>query len=303
MATCFDGYETCPIHLANPTSELTMAPEETLPLPKPRFSIVDQFPVETLAPFVGVSAETLRWCTDNLIDSVSELRRAMRRHGLAQRSNCSAELRTEFLRLLDPPGIPADWPLHPESVWRARQQTAHVKGGAGGRIDHALFEAKDRWEGLLYLIHFEEDLLQYKGIGPTLLPGVLAWRDDMRIRHPKPEKVLTSEVLKGRDFGVASTWRPAPVVPYTWLLQSAASRNAQGYFGKIEHAGRAVDGSQHVCFTTTETRWTVRWPDWAFTVAHQALLHRRRLFVMSDGQPYGPNLLEVHILEEEVKRV
>ena len=180
-------------------------------MPTPRFPIVYRFPVETLAPYVGIPSETVAWCAEHGIGTIDELRRALRRHGRLKRSELPGTHRAELLRLFDPPGLPMEWPLHPDADHRAHQQVAHLSCGLGARLRKIWFNANDRWLGFLYVVHFEEYFTQYKGIGPGYLPRVLAWRDNMRSRHQRPEQVLTAEALQGRIFGIdnASCQHPA----------------------------------------------------------------------------------------------
>lgn len=271
----------------------------TAPPPRhqPRYPIVRAFPVETLAPYVGLSANALAWCADNWITTVADALRAMRPQGRSKVIKCPPHLQLELLRLIDPPGIPADWPLHPDAVRRIDQQFAHAPG-VWGLIRRLIFDVKDRWSALLYLVHVEEDFLQYKGIGPTKLPAVLVWRDEMRKRHARPTEELKQDVLKGRDWNLRTPLGPDLRDPYTPLWTSAAEHGAQGYIGSVRYAGCSLDGTNRVCFVTQQTTYTLRWPDWAFNLAKDALLSGRKLFVMARGVPYGPNILEVHLLAE-----
>ncbi len=272
--------------------------EETIPqpLPTPRYPIVNEFPVATLAPYVGTSAEALAWCAANRVESIADLRRNMRPQGRAKQSNCPEVFRAEFERLLDPPGIPADWPLHPYARQRILQQLAHDIP-LYSLIRHAVSSAEDPWAAFLFLIHFEEDFRFHKGIGPTKLPLVLAWRDEMRKRHERPAEVMGREVLEGKKREYLRAVEPVRPDRHAPLWKSAADRGAQGAIGTIRYAGRAVDGANHICLDTATMSYTMRWPDWAFALAKDALLNDRRLFVVSKGEPVEANLLEVHLLE------
>ena len=179
------------------------------PLPKPRFELVNEFPVATLAPFVELSAEALAWCVSNAAITVGDLRSRLRRPG---RFKCSEAVRSEFLRLLDPPGTPLEWPLHPDPQYRAKQHLEHLTGGLRGRIYDIVYNTKDPWNALVYVIHFEEDFIQYKGIGPGKLPAVLAWRDAMRVQVPRPNEGLTSATLNGRHTYHDRLEQPLPGV-------------------------------------------------------------------------------------------
>ncbi len=171
-------------------------PQATTPLPRPRYPIVRKFPIATLAPYVGLSTEALGWCAGNRVDTIADVLRTMRPQGKGKVIKCPPTLRGEFERLIDPLGIPADWPLHPNEFVRIEQQFAHTTG-VYGIIRWAMAQAGDSWSALQYLIHFEDDFLRHKRIGPVVLPKVLAWRDEMRQRHAKPEQPLTADVLTG----------------------------------------------------------------------------------------------------------
>lgn len=168
----------------------------------PRYEVVLKFPIATLAPYVGLSTVTLAWCADHSIATVKDLRKTLLRKGRASRVKYSEALRTEFLRLFEPKGIPADWPLHHDRGVRVEQQVAHVKN-ISSVIRNAVWSAYDPWQAFLYLIHFEEDFLKYKGIGMGRMPAFMAWRSDMQRRHPRPEEPLTAACLEGRAFGNA----------------------------------------------------------------------------------------------------
>lgn len=186
---------------------------QALPLHQPRYAIVLKFPVATLAPYVGLSAEALAWCNANRVRTVADVKRSMRPQGRSRLVKCPMEFREEFERLADPPGIPAAWPLHPEDYYRLEQQFAHDNSGYSV-IRNVVLHAVDQWKALLYLVHFEEDFGQYKGVGPVVLPKVLAWRDLMRQYHAKPEKPLTADALKGRERIYTQPMQPA--IPQPW---------------------------------------------------------------------------------------
>lgn len=267
------------------------------PLPKPRYAIANEFPVDVLGPYVGMSEAALEWCRTNHVGTVKALRRAMRPGRLVQLTNCPPDMVAEFLRLLDPPGIPADWPLHPDSGRRVDQQLAHVPG-LYNLIRWVIGDAKDHWAAMLYLFYFEEDFKRYKGIGSTKLSMVLAWRDEMRKRHAAPAEVLGRDVLKGRAWSYTEPVMPVRPNLYASLWESVAKHAADGYIGTVRYAGRGMDGINHVCLVTQRATYTMRWPDWAYSLAKDALLSGRHLFVMARGEPLGPSLLEVHLLAE-----
>lgn len=184
-----------------------------------RYPLVLKFPVATLAPYVGLSTEALAWCNANRVNTVADARRTMRPQGRAKVVKCPPAFREEFERLADPPGIPAAWPLHPEEYHRIEQQFAHAPE-VYGMIRRAMCGADDMWKALLYLIHFEEDFMRHKGIGPIGLPKLLAWRDEMRQRHTKPKEPLTAAVLKRSEQSYVQHPQSIPVVSRTSRTES-----------------------------------------------------------------------------------
>lgn len=270
-------------------------PQATPPLTQPRYPLVRKFPVTTLAPYVGLSSEALAWCAGNRVHTVAEAMRTLRPQGRSKLIKCPIPLRGELKRLIDPPGIPADWPLHPDTDRRFEQQLVHVPSIASA-IRSATWEAKDRWLGMLYLIYCEEDFMQYTGIGRTKLPMVLAWRDDMRKRHERPSGILKADVLTGREWNHRVPLASMGPVPFAPLWEAAAEQAATGYIGSVRYAGCAKNGTNHVCLRTADRTYTLRWPDWAFGLAKDALQSGHKLFVMARGEPNAANLLEVHLL-------
>lgn len=188
-------------------------------LTKPRYPIVRKFPVATLAPYVGLSTEALEWCAGNWVVTVADVLRTLRPQGKGKVIKCPPALRDEFERLADPPGIPAAWPLHPEVDDRIEQQFAHTPR-VYGIIRWAIYQADDKWTALQYLIHFEEDFMQYNRVGPVVLPQVLAWRDEMRQHHAKPMEPLTAAALKGSERSYAQHPQSIPVVSRTGRTES-----------------------------------------------------------------------------------
>lgn len=198
-------------------------PQTPSTLLQPRYQIVREFPVTTLAPYVGLSNEALEWCADNCVSTVADALRTMRSQGRYKVIKCPPTLQNELKRLINPPGIPADWPLHPDLSTRIIQQFAHTKW-VEGYIRRAISDARDPWAALMYLVHFEEDLLQYKGVASAKLPLFLAWRDDMRKRHPKPKEVLAADCLK--DENPRTTPHPVwPPIEQKPRLQPAQARS------------------------------------------------------------------------------
>ena len=55
-----------------------------------------------------------------------------------------------------------------------------------------------------------------------------------------------------------------------------------------------------VQFNVPTYAWASSWPQWAYDLALQALLHNKKLLVLSDGEPLGDNLIQVGILWKDI---
>ncbi len=84
------------------------------------------------------------------------------------------------------------------------------------------------------------------------------------------------------------------------LADFAAELNFQSYMGWILHAGRVSDGKFQVQFNISGNGYSSRWPEWAFESAKEALLHRKKVWVISDGKPFGGNLLQVLVMNSDI---
>src|SRR5689334_7699487 len=78
------------------------------------------------------------------------------------------------------------------------------------------------------------------------------------------------------------------------LSQAAAPNGVNSVIGRITLAGRTASGSTWVQFNADGgSGYASAWPEWAYGVARDALLTTRRVWVLSDGDPFGANLVEV----------
>lgn len=84
------------------------------------------------------------------------------------------------------------------------------------------------------------------------------------------------------------------------LTKIVEELNLQSNKGWINHAGRVADGTYHVEFDIRGEGYSSRWPQWAYEVALQAVIHKKKVWVISDGVPYGQNLFQVIMLAESV---
>jgi hypothetical protein len=66
--------------------------------------------------------------------------------------------------------------------------------------------------------------------------------------------------------------------------------------GRIGSVGRYSDGSGSVEFYVSGgSGYGSEWPEWAFELARDALLHDKQVRVIATGDPYGGNLVQVDL--------
>lgn len=80
------------------------------------------------------------------------------------------------------------------------------------------------------------------------------------------------------------------------LLDAVAAAGFQSTTGTIAFAGQRATGTFAVQFNDSNGGFSSTWPQWAFELAKDALLHGKRVWVGSNGQPFGGNLVFVHLL-------
>jgi hypothetical protein len=83
------------------------------------------------------------------------------------------------------------------------------------------------------------------------------------------------------------------------FVEAVEALGHQAHIGWILHAGAVSDGTFQVQFNITGNGYSSRWPEWAYAPARDALLHGKKLLVISDGVPFGMNLLQVLILNRD----
>lgn len=72
--------------------------------------------------------------------------------------------------------------------------------------------------------------------------------------------------------------------------------NSQGEIFTVAFAGYAASLKEyHVQINAEGTGYSSDWPRWAFELAKEALLNDKRLWVISNGEPWGRNLIQVLI--------
>ena len=69
----------------------------------------------------------------------------------------------------------------------------------------------------------------------------------------------------------------------------------QATTGTIAFAGRHATGDFAVQYNDQNGGWSSAWPQWAFELAKDALLGGKRVWVASNGDPFGTNLVFVMI--------
>jgi hypothetical protein len=85
--------------------------------------------------------------------------------------------------------------------------------------------------------------------------------------------------------------------PFLQALSDKLSTDAASSFvGEVVSAGRESNGKFFVNYIAGGAGYYSFWPQWAFDLAKSALLYGKRLGVVSNGAPYGENLLYVDIL-------
>ena len=117
----------------------------------------------------------------------------------------------------------------------------------------------------------------------------------MNKKHTKALKTL-SAVLDGVKVKAAK-----PLIgPSADLQKAVTTQTTTSYLGWINHAGRVVDGTYQVQFDMPGTGWSSRWPQWAYEPALAALVNRKRVWLITTGEPFGPNLLQVLVTNQDV---
>ena len=87
------------------------------------------------------------------------------------------------------------------------------------------------------------------------------------------------------------------VSPPTQLTDIVAQAGFQSSTGTIAFAGQYATGSYAVQYNEQNNGgFSSSWPQWAFELAQAALLGNKRIWVASNGDPFGANLVWVLIL-------
>jgi len=79
------------------------------------------------------------------------------------------------------------------------------------------------------------------------------------------------------------------------FVDAVTAAGLQAFVGTIAFAGQQASGSFSVQYNTQNTGYSSAWPQWAFELAKAALLANKQVFVSSNGDPFGSNLVSVLI--------
>ncbi len=80
------------------------------------------------------------------------------------------------------------------------------------------------------------------------------------------------------------------------LAEAVSAAGLQASTGTAAFAGQYATGSYAVQYNDQNGGYSSAWPQWAFELAKAALLGGKRLWVASNGDPFGSNLVFVMIL-------
>ena len=80
------------------------------------------------------------------------------------------------------------------------------------------------------------------------------------------------------------------------LSDLVANAGFQASTGTIAFAGQYSTGSFAVQYNDQNGGFSSSWPQWAFELAKAALLGNKRVWVASNGNPFGANLVFAMIL-------
>ena len=110
-------------------------------------------------------------------------------------------------------------------------------------------------------------------------------------RAPSDVSALV-EQLSG-DLSIA---RPQQLGVPREIADAVAAAGFQAAVGTVAFAGRYSSGDFSVQFNTDTGGFSSTWPQWAFELAKDALLGNKRIWVASNGDPFGANLVFVMVM-------
>jgi hypothetical protein len=77
------------------------------------------------------------------------------------------------------------------------------------------------------------------------------------------------------------------------LVEAVGAAGLQATTGTIAFAGQYATGSYNVQYNNQNGGFSSTWPQWAFELAKEALVSGKRVWVASNGDPFGSNLVFV----------
>jgi hypothetical protein len=80
------------------------------------------------------------------------------------------------------------------------------------------------------------------------------------------------------------------------MLAAAQALGLSSVVGTAAFVGRTASGEYSVQFNANNSGYSSAWPVWAYEVAKSALENGKRLWVGSNGDPFGSNLVFVYEL-------
>lgn len=84
--------------------------------------------------------------------------------------------------------------------------------------------------------------------------------------------------------------------PPSQLADLVTQAGFQATTGTIAFAGQYASGGYAVQYNDQNGGFSSTWPQWAFELARDALIGGKRVWVASNGDPFGSNLVFVLIL-------
>jgi hypothetical protein len=111
---------------------------------------------------------------------------------------------------------------------------------------------------------------------------------------PSPES-NPSAAIEQMTADLRTTSTDVLGVPHD-IAEAAVRGGLQSVTGTISFAGQYTSGTYSVQFNAQNgSGYSSSWPQWAFALAKDALLGNKRVWVGSNGDPFGSNLVFVLI--------
>lgn len=150
--------------------------------------VITRYTIAELAHHTGASEQLLAWCAEHGLRTMVQLRRAMAsagEGGLRAHLGCTPDVERELIALLDPPGLPIDWPPLLKPADRIRQHYAHLDTRHRNILDSWIFQYTPPEAALHYLVHGSYDFRRERGVGSLAMDALTEWRAHMRTIVPR----------------------------------------------------------------------------------------------------------------------